>query len=125
MTSISALKKIYNLLNVPSVTDKVGKNLYPLIAKENTTFPFVIYTKGNIAPIYSKGYSCGDRCTIEVAVVDKTYIGSVDLAEAVRTLLELHRDDYFSEIILTNVYEEYSQDAYVQTLEFDCTILNK
>lgn len=83
----------------------------------------MIYTKGNIQPIYSKQFLCGENVTVNIAVADKTYSSTVDICEIIRGLLEHRRDGYFNDIILQNVYEEFNQDTYIQTLEFKCTIL--
>lgn len=124
MTGLSINKKIYSILSADSELEAlVGNNIFPLIANEDVKFPFIVFSKTSMSPKYAKMYVAGDSVNVSVAICDTTYTKTVDIAERVRLLLEQHKDEYFSEILMTGCSEYFQDDAYIQRLEFQATIL--
>lgn len=122
-TAISCNKHIYQLLSNDSLlTSMVGKKIYPLVAEESVTYPFVIFTKESVIGNYTKDFLQYDTVTISVAIAANNYYETVNIAERVRAILENHRDSYFLSVLLDNVTEEYLEDAYVQQLQFSAKI---
>lgn len=122
-TAISVNKHIYSLLsNDNLLKEMVGEKIYPLVAEESVTYPFVIFTKETINGNYTKDLLIFDTATISVAIAANNYFETVSIAERVRAILENHRDSYFYNIQLENVTEEYLEDAYVQQLQFSAKI---
>ena len=122
-TSISVNKKIYQLLiNDDKLNELVGKKIYPLIAEESVTYPFIIFTKESANGVYTKDLLTFDSCTISVAVAAVNYFQTVQIAERVRQILENHRDEYFYNIFLDNVTEDFVEDTYLQQLQFSAKI---
>lgn len=122
-TSISVNKYIYQLL----ITDEklkelVGNKIYPLIAEESVTYPFIIFTKENAFANYTKDLLTYDTVNISVAIAAVNYFQTVQIAERVRQILENYRDDYFYNILLDNVTEDYVEDTYIQQLQFSAKI---
>ena len=122
-TSISVNKYIYQLL----ITDEklkelVGNKIYPLIAEESVTYPFIIFTKENAFANYTKDLLTYDTVNISVAIAAVNYFQTVQIAERVRQILENYRDDYFYNILLDNVTEDYVEDSYIQQLQFSAKI---
>lgn len=125
-TSISVNKHIYNLLiNDEILNGLVDKKIYPLIAEETVTYPFIIFTKESAIANYTKDLLCYDTVTISVAIAATNYIQTVDIAERVRQILENRRDDYFYNILFDEVTEDFVEDAYVQQLKFSAKINTK
>ena len=123
MSAISIIKYIYNLLATDEeLAQYVGENIYPLFADDAATFPFVVLHRNTVNPVYHKMGTSQDISTVAVAIVATTYSQSVDIAERVRTILENHKDDVFSIIRLQDVSEDFIDDAYVQELNFECTV---
>ena len=98
------------------------KKIYPLIANADTTFPFIVYSRTNLAPEYTKDLLSDNQVTFAVIVVSDKYTESLDIANAVRHALEGYR--YKDEIIdiypfkLDSITEETLEDAYIQRMSF-------
>lgn len=122
-TAISVNKHIYQLLSSDSgLTSMVDNKIYPLVAEESVTYPFVIFTKESVSGNYSKDFLVNDTVTISVVVAASNYFQTVNIAERIRAILENYRDGYFLSILLDNVTEEFIEDAYIQQLQFSAKI---
>lgn len=122
-TAISTNKHIYQLLISDSgLTAMVGDKIYPLVAEESVSYPFVIFTKESIEGNYNKDLLMYDTATISVVIAAANYFQTVQIAERVRAILENYRDSYFFNILLDNVTEEFIEDAYIQQLQFSAKI---
>lgn len=122
-TALSANKYIYKILTEDETLSGLTKGqIYPVVAEENVTYPFVIFTKSDAFANYTKDILAYDSATIQVAVAAVNYFQTVEIAERVRALLEGRRDSYFANVQFVSVSEDYVEDAYVQTLEFNCQI---
>ena len=122
-TSISVNKYIYQLLiSDEKLKELVGNKIYPLVAEESVTYPFIIFTKENAFANYTKDLLLYDTVNISVAVAAVNYFQTVQIAERVRQILENYRDDYFYNILLENVTEDFVEDTYIQQLQFSAKI---
>ena len=122
-TSISVNKHIYNLLiNDEILNGLVGKKIYPIVAEETVSYPFILFTKESAIANYTKDLLMYDTVTISIAIAATNYIQTVDIAERVRQILENRRDDYFYNILFDEVTEDFVEDAYIQTLKFSSKI---
>lgn len=122
-TAISANKHIYQLLSSDSgLTEMVGEKIYPLVAEESVTYPFIIFTKESVNGNYTKDFLTSDTVTISVVIAANNYFQTVNIAERVRAILENYRDSYFYSVLLDNVTEEYIEDAFIQQLQFSAKI---
>lgn len=122
-TSISVNKHIYNLLiNDEILNGLVGKKIYPIVAEETVSYPFILFTKESAIANYTKDLLMYDTVTISVAIAATNYIQTVEIAERVRQILENRRDDYFYNILFDSVTEDFVEDAYIQTLKFTSKI---
>ncbi len=120
-------KLIYNnLSDISEVTDRVGGNIYPIVAPDQTTFPFIVYTRTNAyVNITTKDGYMGDVVTFQISVASDTYIESCEIANEVRNGFEncqiSSEDLLLYNIRMTNCSETFSDDTYIQTLYFECT----
>lgn len=122
MSSLQTGKAIFNLLN-----DVQPQKVFPLIADEGTTYPFIIYRRTALLPASSKDrYNYQELVTVEIMVADNTYNGSVKVAELVRTKLENTRGTFngivIGDITLIGSEESYLDDAFIQKLIFQIEI---
>ena len=89
-------------------------------------FPFITYTREDITPIYTKDILTDNIVKFTILCVDKDYINSLDVANAVRHALECRR--YSDENIkiftikLDSIQEDLIENAYVQTLHFSFSV---
>lgn len=122
-TSISINKYIYSLLTAdPTLMELTGGDIYPIVAEESVSYPFVLFTKSNAYGNYTKDLLLYDSATVEVVIAAVNYFQTVEIAERVRQVLEAYRDGYFNSITLDNVSEDFSDDAYIQQLTFSVKI---
>lgn len=122
-TSISVNKHIYNLLiNDEILKELVDDKIYPIVAEETVSYPFILFTKESAIANYTKDLLMYDTVTISIAIAATNYSQTVEIAERVRQILENRRDDYFYNILFDEVTEDFVEDAYIQTLKFSSKI---
>ena len=128
-TSLNIGKVIKDILYQDETLNNLVKNqVFPLIAEENTTFPFIVYRRKSIRKASTKDYVNDEIASVDVVVASDKYSQSVEIAERVRFVLE--RGEYEGEnfsvdnITLANASEQYMQNTYIQTLTFDIEINN-
>lgn len=125
MTAISVNKYIYKLLSEDAeLNELVNSAIYPLIAEESTSFPFIIFRRTNLVTSYSKDGCAGDEVEFAVQVAAQDYFTTVEIMERVRKILELHRDNYFKTIRLSSVTEDFVENAYIQEISFIAQVNN-
>lgn len=125
-SAISINKFIYDILiNDERLSQMTNKQIYPIVAEDTVNYPFVIFTKNDVRGEYTKDIHAYDVAELQVAVAATNYFQTVEIAERIRQLLEGRRDGYFRSITLEGVTEEYMDDAFVQSLTFQCKIMEK
>ena len=122
-SSISVIKHIFRILSSDkTLNEMVGNKIFPIIAENDITFPFILVTRTSITPITFKTGVAVDKVTFQVVIEDVDYFRTVNIAERVRELLELRHSDYFKRIEFSNCYEDFMNDSYKQTLHFSAMI---
>lgn len=106
--------------------DNPEYKIYALVADEDTTFPFVIFQRTSVSPSYTKDFYTEDAVGIGVKCVSNNYIQSLQIANEVRHSLEGLRykdaDLTITESKLMGVDEAYTENAFVQVLQFELKI---
>lgn len=128
-TSLNIGKVIKDILYQDEALNNVLKSqVFPLIAEENTTFPFLVYRRNSIRKASTKDYVNDEIASVDVVVASDKYSQSVEIAERARFVLEHggYEGENFSvdNISLSNASEQYMQNTYIQTLTFDIEINN-
>ena len=122
-SSISVIKHIFRILSSDNtLNEMVGNKIFPIIAENDITFPFILVTRTSITPITFKTGVAVDKVTFQVVIEDVDYFRTVNIAERVRELLELRHSDYFKRIEFSNCYEDFMKEAYKHTLQFSAMI---
>lgn len=128
-TSLNTGKVIKEILYRDEALNTLVKSqVFPMIAEENTTFPFIVYRRNSIRKASTKDYVNDEIASVDVVIASDKYSQSVEIAERVRFVLE--RGEYEGEnfsvdnISLSNASEQYMQNTYIQTLTFDVEINN-
>lgn len=128
-TSINIGKVVKDILYQDETLNTLVKSqVFPLIAEENTTFPFIVYRRNSIRKASTKDYVNDEIASVDVVIACDKYSQSVEIAERVRFVLE--RGEYEGEnfsvdnITISNASEQYMQNTYIQTLVFDIEINN-
>ncbi len=101
------------------------QNIRPLILAP-TIFPYISFMHGNIQSSYTKDGWYEDSTTVDIICVSDDYGQTVEIAEAVRELLEekAYKDDdiYISQIRLIGSTEDQIENVFVQRLSFDVKV---
>ena len=122
-TAISVNKYIYSILSQDNELKRlVGNKIYPLIAEESTTFPFIIFKRNNVVTEYCKDGKVIDRVDFSIAIAARNYTETIAIAERCRELLELKRNDYFNLIHFNSISEDYVDDTFIQELHFTAIV---
>lgn len=99
-----------------------ANKIFPLLANPDTTFPFIVYSRNNLTPVYTKDMLTDNIANFTIIVVSDDYVESLEIANAVRHALEGYR--YKDAIIniypirLQSITEETMDDAYLQRMNF-------
>lgn len=125
INSILIGKYIYKILSEnENITNYVDNKIYPIVAKTDTTYPFIVYSKVGIEPTYIKDVPSGDKIGVSVIVVSEKYTESVNIANEVRKAFEFvsYKSDelLIRRIKLVDVSETWENDVYLQILNFEC-----
>lgn len=127
--SILIGKIIYSKLSSSeTLTQMLGEEnkIFPIIADNDARYPFVVYKRLSVSSLQSKDGFHEDVVSFEITVVANNYVGSLNIANEIRKILEKKKIE--SDIMniynnkIQNISEDYLGDAYVQKLTFTCNI---
>lgn len=123
MNSLQIGKAIYQLLNQNGIT-----KVFPLVADEGTTFPFVVYRRTGLTPASTKDrYNYSELAVIDILVASSDYESGNNLAITIKDLLEHSRGNCnginIGDIYLVDATEDYIEDAFIQKLTFNIEII--
>ncbi len=100
-------------------------NIRPLILAP-TVFPYISFMHGNITSSYTKDGWSEDTTEVTIICVSDDYGETVDIASAVRQLLDnkAYKDDdiYISQIRLSGATEDQIENVFVQRLSFTAKV---
>lgn len=118
MDSLNIGKAIYTILQT---SIDIDKKIYPLIADEGATFPFIIYKRTGLTPESTKD-NTNENVSVEINIASSNYSESIDLAIKVRKALEHKKGTYsdiaIEDIVIDDATEDYIEDTFIQTLTF-------
>lgn len=126
--SILIGKTIYTKITEDEVIQSyVSGRVYPLIAEQSSSFPFIIYWRNSIqSSNYTKDGFNEDFVEFTVVAVSENYTQSLMIANRLRKILEVRKitgeDIVITDIKMVDIDESWSENSYVQTLNFTCTV---
>ena len=125
--SILIGKTIFKLLSASAELKKyVDKKIYPLIADDGVTYPFIIYYRTSIRNIVCKDGFYDDEVGFSILVVSNSYIESLEIANIVRSIFEKNKlTDTIYNCKVEDIDEDYNNNAYIQEIDFTCKVTNK
>lgn len=116
-------KYIYSTI---SGDNQITCKVYPLIADNDAKFPFIVYRRTGLVSGTTKDGLTEDNVTVEIVIVSDKYSVGLDLAIKVRNLLEkqsvIYEDIEINDTTLNLATEEYSDNSYIQRMQFDMKI---
>ena len=125
--SILIGKTIFKLLSDSAELKKyVDNKIYPLIADDGVTYPFIIYYRTSIRNIVCKDGYYEDEVGFSILVVSNSYIESLEIANIVRSIFEKNKlTDTIYNCKVEDIDEDYNNNAYIQEIDFTCKVTNK
>lgn len=122
VNSILIGKTIYKLLTESDELKKyVGNKIYPLVADNDVSFPFIIYYRTNIRNLVDKDGYYEDEVSFSVIVVSNKYLESLEIANIVRGIFEKKKltEDIYN-CTVEDIDEDFRENAYIQQIYFNC-----
>lgn len=122
--SLQVGKVIFDILsNDQDLTQRVDSKIFPLVAENNTTFPFIVYKRTGIEPQTSKDKLIHkEETNVEVNIMSDTYNDSIEVADLVKTALTGKKGIFsgiaVQDIIFTDASEDFQDDTFIQNLTF-------
>lgn len=124
MSSLQIGKALNSILSEGGI-----ERVYPIVAENGTKFPFITYKRNSIVQADTKDvYNYREIAYVELAILSTTYAESIEIAESVKELLEsINAEAYngvkIQRMRLYDASEDYINDAYLQRLIFQITII--
>lgn len=104
-----------------------GKIWPVIVTDENAKYPLIVYTRDSITPQYTKkpgGWS--NQVILTYKIYATNYDKCVEMTNIIRNLFEFKNiqfdDIKVSDIRLTNAYEAFIEDTFLETLTFSMWI---
>ena len=119
-------KLIYSALTTDTnISAAVGTRVFPIVAENDTQFPFIVYSRTNAYPQTGTkdGYD-GDFISFQISILSDTYMQGCEIADKVRDLFEnciISNSEWkIYNIRMTSANESFDSDTYLQELYFEC-----
>lgn len=127
MTTIQIGKVINALLNADrALSEMIGNRVFPIVSKEGTQYPFVVYRRNSVTPTYCKDGLASETASVDIVIASNTYTNSIEVADRVRAAIDkracVFQDTTVTNIEMTTAEEDFVDDTYIQTLNFNFTI---
>ena len=124
---ISASEHIYQTLTSDvGIAKAVGRKIFPLATKSEVRFPFIVYEKENVAPIYDKLSTLGVNLDYSIYVLSDTYTEAEQIAEMVVNSLNRKKARYDGyevvNAVVSDVPEDFVNQTFVQQVRIRFTI---
>lgn len=109
------------ILSNEEIKNIIDSRIFPLIADNSATFPFILYRRSSATNADYKDIHCDNSAYMELMVVTDIYEAGVDLAVMVENQLKGKRGTFNSipigDISIPDSFEDYISGSYVQYLK--------
>ena len=113
--------KEFNRILMEANIQGLSNKIFPLIANVNTTFPFLVYKRNYYTPVKNKDFE-DEVVGVEIVIAATKYEESVVIADCVVSALEHKQTEVIDDIQITNMYEDFIDDTFLQHLNIDIYI---
>lgn len=125
-------RAIYTILSAHAgLTSLVSTKIYPVVAPQQTAFPYVVFSTDSVEPINRQtGTAMAEYVNLDVNVVSKIVDENESIAKQVRLALDRVAEGAYSGVnVGVTLFEDWNgpvlnddDDAYVSTLSFKVLI---
>ena len=89
MTTIQIGKVINALLNADrALSEMIGNRVFPIVSKEGTQYPFVVYRRNSVTSTYCKDGLASETASVDIVIASNTYTNSIEVADRVRAAID-------------------------------------
>lgn len=108
------------LLDNEDIINQVDTNIFPIIAPENTTGDFIVYSRTKYSKNAVKMGVYQDECEVAVVGISDNYDDAISLASKIDNALSgMHNlNGVKLQITLADSTETFEDDKYIETLVF-------
>lgn len=101
-----------------------NNKVYPIIAENGTTYPFIVYTRDGVSSDSTKDGMFMETVYFSIKVVSNKYSETIETADNVRRCLTIQKDETNKvyDMRMTNISETFQEDSYIQTLTFEAKL---
>ena len=101
--------------------------IFPLLAKADTLYPFVTYTRDSDIVQYTKQVGHDNTISITYRVYSESYDTALEIVNLIRNILErktiqFENEIKINDIRLQSVYESFAEDAFCQAITFSTMV---
>ena len=113
-----------------ALTEMTGEDkVFPIVAENGTEYPFIVYVRTGVSPsTFTKDGHFEDIVTFQVSVASDSYNESIEVADKVRSLLEIRTvsngEITATEMYMTSISERFESETYIQQMQFTCRVHN-
>lgn len=110
--------EIYKVTNdLVSTLNTVLPNVYPMLAPQGTSLPFVTYNRTGYESEGSKDCEYGVNLNYTINIISNTYVDGLQYLDAIRAALrKMVSTHYNYEVSIQGASEQAFDDGYVQIL---------
>lgn len=133
------MKKIRStsLLIGKVIADELKSNIavYPIVAPQDTKFPFAVYKRTGLGFENTKDiYNTNEIATMELIIVSQSYADGLQIATDLKMFLERLEGVYktknkeeinIGDIVIIDASEDWNNEAYLQKMTLRITIVNE
>lgn len=122
-------KAIYKILTQnQSLAQYIGDKIFPVIAEQGTTFPYIAFSQTAVMPAYTKDGNYQDESVVEFVIASTDYLEMSMIANELRKALECraYRDDDINILdctiqMVSEAYDDNAQ-AFIKRISFSFDI---
>lgn len=101
--------------------------IFPLVAKEDTSYPFVVYSRDSVNTQYTKVIGHDNTVLITYRIYSDKYDEALEIANKIRNILErktitIQDTIRINDIRLLSIFEQFTDDGFLQSLTFTMTV---
>lgn len=107
----------------------IQNRVFPIVAEEGTKYPFLTYNRTSISSSRTKCGIYEDTVNFSVNILTTDYFSGLEIGNLVRVAIERSlvctiEGCTYSDIQLVGATEQFTNEGYVQTLNFQVIVNN-
>ena len=110
------------LLEDEAIVARVGDNIYPIVAPENTIGEFIVYAREKYSKATVKEGVYQDECILILTAVSDNYDKAIELAALIDNAVTGKHVNPFGEkftAVLADSSETFDDNKFIETLSFE------